>query len=196
MPRRTSQQTRDLLISVGLQLLVTRGPLAGVSHVKLQDVVRRAGVTTGAAYRLWADQTQFHHDLALAVIRWRTNDPTANTTATIDPLVQGGDELDEVIRRATGSYVDSLDARGSDQLESKLYLLALAFRASSQHSTELQLASAQRHKHSITEFAGVYQGLMAHFGYRPRAHFVKVRLVRNPRGSFGLGLLRLRRVPR
>lgn len=169
MPRRTSDQTRDLLISVGVKLLLDRGPLAGVSHVKLQDVVRRAGVTTGAAYRLWTDQTEFHHDLALAVIRSRANDPTANTRATIVPLVHAGGDLDEVIRQATGSYVDSLGARGTDQEhESRLYLLALAFRASSQTSAELQAASAERHRHSITDFTQVYQALMAHFGYRPR----------------------------
>ena len=52
MGRRTGDETRALLLRVGMQLLLERGVSAGVQHIRLQDVLRHAGLTTGAAYRL------------------------------------------------------------------------------------------------------------------------------------------------
>ena len=42
MPRRTGEQTKDLLIRTGIAMLLDRGITAGVSHIRLQEVVRRA----------------------------------------------------------------------------------------------------------------------------------------------------------
>ena len=90
MPRRTGEQTKDLLIRTGLAMLLDRGITAGVSHIRLQEVVKRAGLTTGAAYRLWADQDAFHHDLAVAAARWRSDVPVAQTWGRIGDLVGSG----------------------------------------------------------------------------------------------------------
>lgn len=87
MPRRTGEQTKDLLIRTGIAMLLDRGTSAGVSHIRLQEVVRRAGLTTGAAYRLWADQDAFHHDLAVAATSWRSDAPAAETWRRIGELV-------------------------------------------------------------------------------------------------------------
>lgn len=51
-----------------MEMLLERGVSAGVGHIRLQEVVRRAQLTTGAAYRLWADQDDFHRDLGPAII--------------------------------------------------------------------------------------------------------------------------------
>lgn len=55
MSRRSAGDTRKLLIDVGIEILHERGANAGVGHIKLSEVVSRAGLTTGAAYRLWDD---------------------------------------------------------------------------------------------------------------------------------------------
>jgi hypothetical protein len=52
MSRRTGDETCHLLIETGIALLHERGATPGVSHIRLQDVLKRAGFTTGAAYRL------------------------------------------------------------------------------------------------------------------------------------------------
>ncbi len=49
MTRRTAQQTRDLILDTALRMLHEQGPTAGVSHVRLSEVLARAGLTTGAA---------------------------------------------------------------------------------------------------------------------------------------------------
>ncbi len=43
----------------------------GVQHIRLQEVLRTVGLTTGAAYRIWADQDDFHRDLAVELVRLR-----------------------------------------------------------------------------------------------------------------------------
>jgi hypothetical protein len=58
-----------------MQMLLERGVSAGVQHIRLQDV-RHAGLTTGAAYRLWADQSDYQRDLAVAMVRLRLSEPT------------------------------------------------------------------------------------------------------------------------
>ena len=45
MGRRTGDETRALLLRVGMQLLLERGVSAGVQHIRLQDVLRHAAVS-------------------------------------------------------------------------------------------------------------------------------------------------------
>ena len=152
-----------------MDLLLERGALAGVGHVRLQEVVRRAGVTTGAAYRLWADQVDFQRDLAVAVARWRTDDPAANTWRAVGDLIEAGASLDEVIRVGAAAHIDSLVDEGPGP--ARLFRVALALRASSQGTSELRAASAERHAASVAEFGGLYETLMAAYGLRPAAPF-------------------------
>ena len=56
MTRNRAEDTRRLLISIGLRLLHERGPSAAVGPIRLSGVLRRAGLTTGAAYRIWDDR--------------------------------------------------------------------------------------------------------------------------------------------
>ena len=41
MGRRTGDETRALLLRVGMQMLLERGVSAGVQHIRLQEVLRR-----------------------------------------------------------------------------------------------------------------------------------------------------------
>jgi AcrR family transcriptional regulator len=114
MPRRTGDETRRLLIETGIALLHERGATAGVSHIRLQDVLKRAGLTTGAAYRLWPDQEHFHRELAVAATRWRDDVPITRTIAAIQDLVETRAPLFEVIRAATAAHVDGFGVIGTE----------------------------------------------------------------------------------
>ncbi|MGI8459425.1 MAG: hypothetical protein ACR2LI_15125 [Propionibacteriaceae bacterium] len=167
MPRRSGAETRQLLLQTGMEMLLARGVSAGVQHIRLQEVVRRAQLTTGAAYRLWADQDDFHRDLAVAVTRWRNVAPVAETRRIIDDPAVVGASPDEAIRLAAAAHIRAIS--GEDSRSSKLFLAALALRASARTWDDLTRASVERHLESVAEFEEIYGQLMAAYGYRMRS---------------------------
>lgn len=173
MPRRTGEETRALLIETGMEMLLDRGISAGVAHIRLQEVVRRAGLTTGAAYRLWADQDDFHRDLAVAMARWRHDRPAESSVEAVEALLASGVPLDEVIRLAAVRHVQSFDGEEGvgESRTSRLFLIALALRATAQTWTDLKVASSERHEESVAEFVTFYRMLMDAYGYRMRTPF-------------------------
>ena len=83
MVRRTAEDTRRLILEAGLQMLLERGATAGVQHIRLQEVLRSVGLTTGAAYRIWTDQTDFHRDLAVEMVGLRFAPPVTSASVAI-----------------------------------------------------------------------------------------------------------------
>ena len=102
MGRRSGDETRALLLRVGMQMLLERGVSAGVQHIRLQDVLRRAGLTTGAAYRLWSDQEDYQRDLAVAMVQLRLSGPADYVRAAVDDLIAAGAPGNDVIRASDG----------------------------------------------------------------------------------------------
>lgn len=151
-----------------MNMLLDRGVSAGVSHIRLQEVVRRAQLTTGAAYRLWADQEDFHQELAAAFTRWRTDPPMAEVRGILDSLEPDrAKSWEEVIRLTAAAHVRSIS--GDDLPSRRHFMIALALRASAHGSEDLSRASVERHLESVAEFADFYGVLMRSHGYRMRA---------------------------
>lgn len=169
MPRRSGEQTRSLLIETGIAMLLERGATAGVSHIRLQEVVRRAGLTTGAAYRLWADQDAFHHDLAVSAAGWRGDDPSDVTLSRIRGLVDRHVPMMEIVRQGALAHVESFEQGDRERAgTSRTFLVALALRATSATWDDLRTASSSRHADSISRFAELYGQMMRAYGMRMR----------------------------
>lgn len=167
--RRSADETREVLLDAGVGMMLQRGASAGVQHIRLQEVLRRVGLTTGAAYRLWADQTEYQRDLAVRMVRLRLNQPDAVAAAAIDDLIAADAPFDEVLRVAALSHVASLERLGRrDSADSRLFLIDLALRATADSCPELQAASQERHAESIERFTAFYRGLMLRYGRRMR----------------------------
>ena len=77
----SAQTTRDELLRAALDALDESGFDTTV-HLRLTEVTKRAGRTTGAAYQLWPRQYQFHHDLAEAALARKIEVPPAELTAS------------------------------------------------------------------------------------------------------------------
>lgn len=171
MARRTSEDTRKLILDAALQLLLERGASAGVQHIRLQEVLRSVGLTTGAAYRIWTDQTDFHRDLALAMMQLRIEPPTSSAEAAVRATLAGGGTLDEVIRVVALDHVEyaSHFHRDPESRDSHAFITALSLRTAAGAWPELREAAADRHNESIDGFTAFYTRLMAHFGYRMRS---------------------------
>ncbi|WP_394278293.1 hypothetical protein [Microbacterium sp.] len=171
MSRRTGEQTRTLLLRTGMQMLLERGMSAGVQHIRLQEVLRRAGLTTGAAYRLWADQADYHRDLAVAMMRMRVIGPADTMQAAIADLIASGASGDEVICAAALAHVRTANLDMSDPtdlLDAQSFLIALALRTTADTWPELTEASHARHHESVEAFSDLYGRLMTAYGMRMR----------------------------
>ena len=179
MARRTGEETRALLLRVGMQMLLERGVAAGVQHIRLQEVLRRAGLTTGAAYRLWADQSDYQRDLAVAMVRLRIrSDPAEYPRAAIEDLVAAAADGDEVIRTAAAAHVQSITLDTDDpthDLDAQQFLVTLALRAAAETWPELQEATRERRQGSTAAFARFYLWLMEAYGVRLRSPLTIVR---------------------
>ncbi|MFT4281488.1 hypothetical protein [Microbacterium sp.] len=171
MPRRTAEQTRALLLKVGLSMLLERGASAGVHHIKLQEVLRRTGLTTGAAYRIWSDQTDYQRDLAVAMVRLRFSPPARAAEGAIQELTDGPVTMDDVIRVAAQSHVPVRSPEDAASPDSRAFLIALCLRAGADTWPELREAAQERHAESIEEFTRFYGDLMDRFGYRMRTPY-------------------------
>jgi AcrR family transcriptional regulator len=165
-----SSDTRDRLLRAGIGMLHETGVVAGVDHVKLADACERAGYTTGAAYRCWPTQADFHHDLAIAALEWRDRPPGADTVTSVRPLLKERAPLLEALRVGAEANVYRLP-QNTD------FYITLALRASAIHDVALMDASVRRvdeglraHEELFTEFARL-------FGRRMRAPFTVSHLV-------------------
>lgn len=167
--RRTAEQTRRLLIEVGLRLLHERGIYVGVTHVRLSDVAAAAGLTTGAAYRCWPNQDAFHRDLVVEAVRWRDRAPIAGTVANITDLVDARAPLAEVVRVGAEAHLHH-------HPEDTGFLITVALRMCASANSELAKASRERLAISIESFDGLYAALLPVYGRRMRAPFTVTQL--------------------
>ncbi|MBN9176575.1 MAG: hypothetical protein J0I43_04310 [Microbacterium sp.] len=174
MGRRSGDETRALLLRVGMQMLLERGVSAGVQHIRLQEVLRRAGLTTGAAYRLWGDQEDYQRDLAVSMVQLRLSGPADYVRTAVDDLIASGAPGDDVIRAAAQAHVRATvaDADADDPttvLDTQQFLISLALRTTAQTWPELRDAANERHRESIAAFAEFYAYLMEAYGLRMKS---------------------------
>jgi AcrR family transcriptional regulator len=164
MSRRTAAQTRGLILDTALRMLHEQGPSAGVSHIRLSDAVGRAGLTTGAAYRLWDDQQAFHDELAITAMRWRDADSTARTEQAIGPVMTAGGPWQEVIRRGSEANLQTFP-------DEMAFLTMLALRVSAYRQPELVSASRQRHAEAMQAYGRLYAAVLTFYRRRMRPPF-------------------------
>jgi AcrR family transcriptional regulator len=164
MTRRTTDDTRQLLLDVALELLHERGVHVAVTHVRLSDVATEAGLTTGAAYRCWPNQDTFHRDLAVAAVQWRDHASIATTVERIRELVDERAPLAEVLRVGAAANIYRYP-------EDAPFLISVALRTCAPADSELAVAARERLDSSIENFSSLYDALLHWYGRRMRAPF-------------------------
>jgi AcrR family transcriptional regulator len=170
MVRRTAEETRRLILEAGIQLLLERGATAGVQHIRLQEVLRSVGLTTGAAYRIWADQDEFHRDLAVEMVGLRFAPPVASAAGAIQEVLASGGSMHDVVRTAALDHVTyaSKFHLEPESRDSHAFITALSLRTAAGAWPELRAASAERHRGSIAAFTDFYAELLQRYGRRMR----------------------------
>lgn len=173
MARRSAEDTRRLILDAALQMLLRRGATAGVQHIRLQEVLRSVDLTTGAAYRIWADQDEFHRELAVEMVRLRFAPPIASASVAIRDVLDGDGTMEDVVRAAALDHVTYASRFHLEpgSRDSHAFITALALRTASASWPELRAASAERHRESVEAFAVFYDELLTRYGRRIRTPF-------------------------
>lgn len=161
MARRTTEETRELLLSIGLRSLHERGVHVAVTHVRLADVAGAAGLTTGAAYRCWPNQEAFHRDLAIAAVEWRDEATIARTLANIATLVDADAPLAEVLRVGAMANVHAYP-------RDEPFFIAIVLRSCASSDGRLAEAARDRLDTAAASFTSLYEVLLGHYRRRMR----------------------------
>jgi AcrR family transcriptional regulator len=161
MTRRTLDQTRELLIDVGMRLLHERRVYVSVTHVRLTDVVKEAGLTTGAAYRCWENQDAYHRDLAVAAARWRDRASVEETVEAVRGLVEAKAPLAEVLRVGA-------EANLYEYPHHTATLTTIALRTCAPADPALAEAGREHLSQAVDAFAELYELVMPLYGRRMR----------------------------
>ncbi|MEI2704455.1 MAG: hypothetical protein V9E89_04145 [Ilumatobacteraceae bacterium] len=150
MTRRTIEQTRALLLETAITVMQRVGVSVGVTHIKLNDVAREAGLTTGAAYKCWDNQERFHHDLAVATLAWRARQTIADTVEAIRDLVDCHAPWQEVVHVGTERYL--VTSRNDPSFVASIALRSVG-------STEHDLAEAARDRlaSALASYSELYE---------------------------------------
>ncbi|MFP3906990.1 MAG: TetR/AcrR family transcriptional regulator [Acidimicrobiales bacterium] len=163
--RRDKDTTRQILLEAAFEMMLEQGLDVGWG-VRVADVTKRVGLTTGAAYQIWSGsrtkdgmggQDRFHHDLALYAMERLISDPALAHNEAASALATDGGSLERMIRTATAGDFELL----SDPAEFALYLGLLAATSSMPEIAEVGRASYQRITDDHVE---LYTKLFDHFG--------------------------------
>lgn len=98
--RRTLDETRQLLLDAGLEMLRADGAAISIAGFSLIDVCRHAGLkTSGSAYKIWPNQNDFRIALLRHVLdRSSTDQPTTDMIVETFDAATGLPPLVEIIR--------------------------------------------------------------------------------------------------
>lgn len=162
--RRTLAETRALLLATGVRQLHERGLFVAVTHIRLSDVAKAADLTTGAAYRVWERQEDFHRDLAIAAIRYSDADSIRATVERIYQVVEAKAPLAEVLRIGAMAHLHVNSPQDP-------FLIALSLRTLTGGVPALAEAAQQRHAESVASFEALYQALLDRYHRRMRRPF-------------------------
>ena len=155
-------ETRSRLLDAGIELLHEVGLRAGVAHVRLAEVARRAGYAPSAAYRCWDSQEDFHRDLAAAALAWRSDAALiGDTTRMVRAIISAQAPWQEVLRVGGNSNVHRTPA----EVE---FHTALALRAAAGCDPELLLAAEERVAEGLRAHVELYTVLLNVYGREVR----------------------------
>lgn len=175
--RYTSDEARAAVLEAGLELLVERGPSAGLERISFAEAITRAGVPRPSAYRAFGQaecqpQQHFRDELAMQVIE---RCDLSDVSATLDRIAAvcaaaerddvTGDELTALLREVVRVGASVMPAGQTDEPYLHTYITLVAGSRGLENglTTAMRKAEAEATIRSV-EF------------YRPLANLFGIRL--------------------
>lgn len=153
MSARTKEQTRQLMLATGKELLEEHG-VPEAMPIKLSDVLARLRLTTGAAYHIWDSQNAYREELTLYCAQNMTT-PGPDVQEVIRECSE--DDFSSTVRAAARRY---LQLYVDGDVYTRLYLWTI--KNPSQEITETATAAYD----SNTSFATLCQEVIVNCGRR------------------------------
>lgn len=100
-PRLSDEETERRMLTTAAEALSREGLTVSLDHIRLEDVIREAGVSRSTAYRRWPSKDLFLGDLLLELAR--ASEPMAMT---------GTQEASDAIRAVILEHLDLLESEG------------------------------------------------------------------------------------
>lgn len=149
------EKTRELLLRAGRQRVIAEGLPEGID-VKLTDVLGDVGLSTGAAYNIWASQKAYRQDLSLHIAEsFEWADATAVLTA-IEALPEDS-TMDDWVRTVSDTYFPLFVANMD-------FFVVLHFWAVKDPRPELVEALKRGYDEVHESFKAIYQEAVEHYG--------------------------------
>lgn len=162
--RRDKETTRELLLETAFEMMLEQGLDVGWG-VRVADVTKRIGLTTGAAYQIWSGsrtkeglggQDKFHRDLALYALDRLISDPSVLHSKSLEELRQDGSSFEGMIQVATARDFELQ----SSPAEFALYL---GLWAASTAMPEIADAGRSSYQRITDDYVELYSALLERF---------------------------------
>lgn len=153
---------RRSLLDAGRQLAYDHPAGEPLANIRITDVADVAGVTIGAFYHYWDSQDDYRLDLLRHLLEPDRFDTWSGTGAVIEPLIDQGAALTEVVRQASQSGFEAL-------CDSPDQRVSMALWAHDEAESQRLMRSMY---HQVNDaWAALYVGVLAHYGREPRPPF-------------------------
>jgi AcrR family transcriptional regulator len=153
---------RRALLDAGRQLAYDHPAGEPLANIRITEVADVAGVTIGAFYHYWESQDDYRLDLLRHLLEPDRFDTWSGTATAIEPLIDQGAALTEVVRQASQSGFEAL----CDSPDQRVTMALWAQDA----AESLRLMRSMYHQVNDA-WAALYVGVLAHYGREPRPPF-------------------------
>lgn len=151
-------RTRERILEAGRRFVAEHG-LPEAMDVKLAEVLKAEGSSTGAAYNIWRNQEHFQRDLALHVAHsfsWADTHTVVDAIADLPADASLEDWVVTVAETYFPLFVANLD-----------FFSVLRFWSIREPRAELEAAIRRGYDLVHEDFAAFYRWALDHHGYEP-----------------------------
>ncbi len=145
-------------------MLLEQGMPVSISNIRLADIAKNIGRTTGASYNIWLSQEDFHRELAINISRESSWSEVRYLEDEIRELVMSGGSLEDVFQLAAGRYLH-------DVTSGREYLTFVHYWSVALDEPEVMESIRVGYDVSHESYRGVYEALLAAFGLEPLPPF-------------------------
>lgn len=153
---RSSARTRERILDSAVALVGEQGLAMPLREIKLATVVKRLGLSVGAAYGVWSRQEDFHVDLAVQLMRHVETSSIEPVESAMLASIGSGGSFGDTLRAGA-------NARFTSIVGSREFAARMAISASMGAEPHVQQVARDRYRVAFEGFCGVFRTTIDHY---------------------------------